>query len=145
MCQNRQSGYKFKFFGDDAVVASQLLNIVHFQDKNLMSAMVPEHRLHIHIKRLIQAGHKVGVVRQMETAALKKASSNKSGLFVRKLTDLYTLATWVDELEVEDSATGNWTGGSTGAVCCIVESSSKSNKGIDVRVLSQSFREDTLS
>ena len=35
------------------------------------SASIPMHRLHVHVKRLITAGHKVGVVRQIETAALK--------------------------------------------------------------------------
>jgi DNA mismatch repair protein MSH3 len=43
--------------------------------------------------RLVQAGYKVGVVSQMETAALKAASTTKSGPFRRELTDLYTKAT----------------------------------------------------
>lgn len=91
-----------------------------------MSAMIPEHRISIHIKRLLQAGHKVGIVRQVETAALKKAGANKSKLFERKLTELYTLATWVDDLDVEDQPAD------TGSICCLVESEQKS-KGTDVR------------
>ncbi len=60
--------------------------------------MIPVHRLHIHVKRLIQAGHKVGVVRQIETRALKAASKNAYTPFVRKLTALYTASTWIDDL-----------------------------------------------
>ena len=43
--------------------------------------------------RLVAAGHKVGVVKQMETAALKAASDRKSGPFSRELTSLYTRTT----------------------------------------------------
>jgi len=41
----------------------------------------------------------VGIVRQMETAALKKAGDNRNAPFTRKLTALYTRAT----LEVQHS------------------------------------------
>jgi hypothetical protein len=43
--------------------------------------------------RLISLGYKVGVVSQMETAALKKAGDNRNTPFVRELTNLYTAAT----------------------------------------------------
>ena len=43
--------------------------------------------------RLVAAGYKVGVVKQMETAALKAASDKKSGPFSRQLTGLYTRTT----------------------------------------------------
>ena len=43
--------------------------------------------------RLVAAGHKVGVVKQTETAALKAASDKKAGPFSRELTSLYTRAT----------------------------------------------------
>lgn len=55
-------------------------------NQNFYSAMIPVHRLDIHIKRLITAGHKVGVVRQKETAALKKAGDNRSAPFIRELS-----------------------------------------------------------
>lgn len=45
--------------------------------------------------RLVAAGYKVGVVKQMETAALKAAGDNKSGPFVRKLAGLYTRSTLI--------------------------------------------------
>ena len=34
-------------------------------DCSQFAAMVPVHRLHIHVRRLVAAGHKVGVVRQV--------------------------------------------------------------------------------
>ena len=45
--------------------------------------------------RLVAAGYKVGVVKQMETAALKAASEKKSGPFTRELTALYTKTTLI--------------------------------------------------
>lgn len=43
--------------------------------------------------------YQVGIVRQMETAALKKAGDNRNAPFTRELTALYTRAT----LEVQHS------------------------------------------
>ncbi|TKY89492.1 hypothetical protein EX895_002023 [Sporisorium graminicola] len=95
-------GYKLKFYGEDARIASKELNIMCFPERNLLTAMIPVHRLHIHVKRLIKAGHKVGVVRQIETRALKAASKNAYTPFVRKLTALYTASTWIDDLSSSD-------------------------------------------
>lgn len=67
----------------------------------MLTASIPTHRLNVHLKRLITAGLKVGVVRQAETAALKKVSDNRSAPFTRKLAALYTSATFIDELAVE--------------------------------------------
>ena len=61
--------------------------------------MIPVHRLHVHIRKLIAAGYKVGVVRQTETRALKAVSANKSQPFTRELTAMYTASTWIDDLE----------------------------------------------
>jgi hypothetical protein len=66
-----ECGYKYKFFGDDAVIASNVLHIFAHMDKNFMVASIPVQRLHVHMRRLVSAGHKVGVVKQMETANLK--------------------------------------------------------------------------
>jgi DNA mismatch repair protein MSH3 len=97
-------GYKFKFFGEDARTASKELGIVCIPGKfrydehpseahcyRFASASFPVHRLQVHVKRLVRANHKVGVVRQVETAALKAAGNNRNTPFVRKLTNLYTL------------------------------------------------------
>ena len=83
-------------------------------------------RVQVHIKRLLTAGYKVGLVKQAETAALKKVSSNRSGPFERTLSELYTLATFVDELGSSDTL-------ASGTVLCIVEQP-KGGKGTDEKV-----------
>ncbi|XP_043402215.1 DNA mismatch repair protein Msh3 isoform X5 [Chelonia mydas] len=92
-----ECGYKYRFFGEDAEIAAKELNIYCHQDHNFMTASIPTHRLFVHVRRLVAKGYKVGVVKQMETAALKAAGENKSSLFTRKLTALYTKSTLIGE------------------------------------------------
>lgn len=125
-------GYKFKFYGDDARVASRELNIACFMEKHLMTAMVPLHRLQLHIKKLVLAGHKVGVVRQTETRALKAASSNASKPFTRKMTELYTASTWVDDML--DSGQDGSNPASPRSLIAIVEKSEGGSSGAEERV-----------
>jgi DNA mismatch repair protein MSH3 len=141
-------GYKFRFFGEDARIAAKELGIVCIPGKfrfdehpseahidRFASASIPVHRLHVHVKRLITAGHKVGVVRQIETAALKAAGDNRNAPFVRKLTNLYTKGTYIDDIEGLEGpapAAGN-TSPATGYMLCITESNSK-GWGNDERV-----------
>ncbi|THH08198.1 hypothetical protein EW145_g2862 [Phellinidium pouzarii] len=44
----------------------------------------------------------VGIIGQMETAALKKVSENRNNPFDRALTNMYTAATYIDEVDSED-------------------------------------------
>ncbi|KAF9585396.1 Mismatch repair protein msh3 [Lunasporangiospora selenospora] len=106
-------GYKYRFFGTDAEIASKELGIAHFLDHNFYTASIPIHRLDVHVRRLVHAGHKVGVVKQMETAALKSAGDNKSAPFTRKLTNLYTKATFLESLDKDEEQFQN---GSSGAM-----------------------------
>ncbi|GAA5910183.1 mismatch repair protein MSH3 [Sporobolomyces salmoneus] len=123
-------GYKFKFFQEDAQTASKVLNIACFPQQHMLTASIPTHRLEIHTRRLLNAGHKVGIVRQLETAALKKVSDNRSKPFTRALTNLYTSATFVDELGVgDDSATGAGGGSRTATLMCLVEEKVGTGKG----------------
>uniref|UniRef100_A0A670XQI5 DNA mismatch repair protein MSH3 n=1 Tax=Pseudonaja textilis TaxID=8673 RepID=A0A670XQI5_PSETE len=92
-----ECGYKYRFFGDDAEIAAKELNICCNKNHNFMTASIPAHRLFVHVHRLVAKGYKVGVVKQMETAALKAIGENKSSLFTRKLTSLYTKATFLGE------------------------------------------------
>jgi DNA mismatch repair protein MSH3 len=105
-----ESGYKYCFFGKDAEVASKVLSIMAGMGKHFIQTSIPVHRLHVHARRLVQAGYKVGVVTQTETAALKKASTNKSGPFARALTSMYTKSTLVggdmDPLSSNDAGVG---------------------------------------
>ena len=91
------------------------------------SASIPVHRLHVHVKRLVDAGHKVGVVRQLETAALKAAGDNRNAPFTRKLTNVYTKGTYIDEVEGLDTLAAGSTAApsATGYLLCITESNSK--------------------
>ena len=133
-------GYKFKFFGEDARVAAKELSIVcipgkfrydeHVSEAHLdrfASASIPVHRLHVHVKRLVGAGHKVGVVRQLETAALKAAGDNRNTPFVRKLTNLYTKGTYIDDVESLETPTESPSGGvpATGYLVGITENNAK--------------------
>lgn len=69
--------------------------------------------------RLVTAGHKVGVVRQTETAALKAVGDNKSAPFERKLTNLYTKGTYIDDFNLDDELSA--IAPSTGYIMCLVE------------------------
>lgn len=133
-------GYKFKFFGEDSRVAAKELGIVCIPGKfrydehpseahldRFATASIPVHRLHVHVKRLVNAGHKVGVVRQLETAALKAAGDNRNTPFVRKLTNLYTKGTYIDDVDGLEapSATTSTTTTAAGYLLCITESNAK--------------------
>ncbi|KAK3329757.1 muts domain V-domain-containing protein [Apodospora peruviana] len=139
-------GYKFKFFGEDARIAAKELSIMCIPGKfrydehpseahldRFASASIPVHRLPVHAKRLVAAGHKVGVVRQIETAALKKAGDNRNAPFVRKLTNIYTKGTYIDEngeLDQPGEGTGSVSGG---YLLCLTESAGKGS-GTDEKV-----------
>ncbi|KAI0417556.1 muts domain V-domain-containing protein [Xylaria grammica] len=138
-------GYKFKFFGEDARVAAKDLSIVCIPGKfrydehpseahldRFASASIPVHRLHVHAKRLVAAGHKVGVVRQVETAALKKVGDNRNAPFTRKLTNVYTKGTYIDEVGELDQHT-DVSASAGGYLLCITETAAK-GWGTDERV-----------
>lgn len=130
-------GYKFRFFGEDARIAARELSIFCIPGKyrfdehpseahldRFASASIPVHRLHVHVKRLVSAGHKVGVVRQLETAALKAVGDNRNAPFVRKLTNLYTKGTYIDDIEgLEEDGRGSPApqSPSTGYLLCLTE------------------------
>jgi DNA mismatch repair protein MSH3 len=105
-----QVGYKYKFFCEDAVKVSKILNIMlvpgkinllnetvqDLQYSKLAYCSIPEPRLHIHLQRLLDNGLKVGVVDQVETSTIKNVDSGGSSLFKRKLTNVFTKATYVE-------------------------------------------------
>ncbi|GAB1298427.1 DNA mismatch repair protein [Apodemus speciosus] len=120
-----ECGYKYRFFGEDAealTIAARELNIYCHLDHNFMTASIPTHRLFVHVRRLVAKGYKVGVVKQTETAALKAIGDNKSSVFSRKLTALYTKATLIGE-GMDDSVNIDevMTDTSTNYLLCIYE------------------------
>ena len=133
-------GYKYRFFGEDARTAAKELSIFCIPGKfrydehpseahldRFASASIPVPRLHVHVKRLVSAGHKVGIVRQLETAALKAVGDNRNAPFTRQLTNLYTKGTYIDDIsELRDSIQSPNAGTSnTGYLLCITESRPK--------------------
>lgn len=86
-------GYRYRFFGEDAETAARILGIYSHVDHNFLTASIPTFRLNVHVRRLVGAGFKVGVVKQTETAAIKAHGLNKLGPFCRGLSALYTKAT----------------------------------------------------
>ncbi|KAG8828576.1 Mismatch repair protein msh3 [Serendipita sp. 399] len=112
-------GYKYRFFGEDARIASKALGIACFMNRNFLTASIPVHRKMIHTKKLLSLGHRVGIVGQTETAALKKVGENKSGPFTRQVTELYTATTFVDEMESLDNDEMSYR--STAALMCLSE------------------------
>ena len=142
-------GYKFKFLGEDARAAARVLGIVcipgklrydeHASEAHLdrfASASIPVPRLPVHVKRLVAAGHKVGVVRQMETAALKKAGDNRNAPFVRQLTNIYTKGTYIEEDELGTTAKDKDAAAapaSSGYLLCLTESAA-GGAGADEKV-----------
>lgn len=108
-------GYKYRFFGDDALIAAKELNIVAYFDHTMYTASIPTHRLGVHTRRLVQCGYKIGIIQQMETAALKASGSNKAGPFERKLTKIYTRGTFIEEFG-NSGGEGSDSGGGPGYI-----------------------------
>ncbi|QLG73515.1 hypothetical protein HG535_0F00250 [Zygotorulaspora mrakii] len=103
-------GYKYKCFAQDAVIASQILQIkliagkLTFDNSNPQDeefrqfayCSFPDTRLNVHLERLVHHDLKVGVVEQSETTAIKKYSKdkNKSNVFQRNVTNTFSKATY---------------------------------------------------
>jgi DNA mismatch repair protein MSH3 len=82
----------------------------------------------------------VGIVRQIETAALKKAGDNRNTPFIRKLTNIYTKGTYVDDVDGLGHPTDAPAGGApaTGYLLCITEAKAKgwgTDEKVDVGIL----------
>lgn len=101
-----ECGYKYRLFDDHATLASKILRIFAYFDHNFMTASFPVVRMPYHVRRLVQAGHKVGIVRQSETAALKKVGDKPSKLFERKLCEVYSKGTIVADGRLNDAESG---------------------------------------
>ncbi|KAJ6227740.1 DNA mismatch repair protein msh3 [Anaeramoeba flamelloides] len=89
-----QSGYRYLLFDHDAVVVSKILNIQAYKSNNLLNCCIPVQRIYVHIQRVVEQGYKVGVIKQVESAAEHEFSDNKGKLIKRDLTEVYTKATF---------------------------------------------------
>lgn len=100
-----------------------------------MTASVPTFRLNVHVKRLVYAGYKVGVVKQTETAAIKAHGVNRLGPFCRGLSALYTKATLEAAEEVGGVEEG--CGRESNFMVCVVEKENVNvsfENGFDVKI-----------
>lgn len=111
-------GYKYRLFASDAVVAAALLDMYLNPSGNFVSCSFPVHRLSIHLRRVVAAGHKAGVVNQTETAATKKHNKS-SGTFERRLTEVVTAATMQDDAGEGGGAAAS--AGETRYVVCVAD------------------------
>lgn len=131
-------GYKYRFFGEDAEIAAKVLGIYAHMDHNFMTASVPTFRLNVHMRRLVSAGYKVGVVKQTETAAIKAHGPGRIGPFGRGLSALYTKATLEAAEDMGGSEDG--CGGESNYLVCFVDdnvgknSSNNYSDGFDVKI-----------
>lgn len=114
-------GYRYRMFGEDAETAARVLGIFAYNDHNFMTASVPSFRLHVHVRRLVEAGYKVGVVHQTETAAIKAHGGNKVGPFTRGLSALYSRATLEAAADLGGGEPSTERGSSSNYLMCIAE------------------------
>lgn len=135
-----ETGYKHKVFGMDAKIVSQELGIFLKAGKLTLDENDPQDakyldyayttflstRLNINIERLVEKGHKVGVVEQMETAAIKAHGKNKSAPFERKLTHVYTKGTMLDLFETRHQQ-GRFDNQKAGYLMAITQGTSSSS------------------
>lgn len=107
-----QVGYKYKFWGKDAEIVAKIINVMllkHETDERFNYCSIPDNRLHVHLKRLLSMGYKVGVIKQTQLTMSKtfEPEGGKKGLFERKLTGVYTKATYMnEELELNSNNYG---------------------------------------
>ena len=94
------TGYRYRFFGQDAEKAAKILDIIAHPDSvgsGLLglTASVPTFQgPKNYVRKLVLHGEKVGIVSQTETSAEKKvnsSSNSSSGPFSRDLTEVYTI------------------------------------------------------
>ena len=84
-------------------ISSQLLvateTHIKYKKNNFLSCSFPLHRLHIHVKKLVSHGCKVGIVRQKESTALKAMGDSKHTPFKRELEIVFTKATFIEDYD----------------------------------------------
>ena len=119
-----QIGYKYKAFGEDARKCASLLNIMFIdggdggrRSSEFSYCSFPDFKLHINLMRILECGHKVGIVKQAESSIVKSIekedkrgdkpksknpdADSPSGVMKREVTAVYTKGTYMgDELEV---------------------------------------------
>lgn len=82
----------YELFGDDAVSISKQLHLtLTSRDKQLPMAGFPHHALEVHLRKLIELGHRVAICEQMEDPAQAK------GIVKREVVRVVTPGTLTEE------------------------------------------------
>ncbi len=103
----------YELFADDAIIASQILNITLTQrrsskkEKGLPMCGVPHHAAEGYIAKLIQAGHKVALCDQMESPAEAKKREGSGALVRRDVVRMFTGGTLTEDTLL-DAAQSNY-------------------------------------
>lgn len=153
-----QVGYKYKFYGEDAAIVSKIINVMlikHETDDRFNYCSIPDNRLHVHLKRLLSVGYKVGVIKQTQLTMSKTFddTGKSKGLFERELTGVYTKATYMnEELELNSNNYGynNFDDVSENGeyMCCIKEKDLSISmimiRPITGEIVMDSFRDNEL-
>ncbi|RLV90652.1 DNA mismatch repair protein MSH3 [Spathaspora sp. JA1] len=94
-----QVGYKYKVYGPHAEIVSRILNIMYITKDNprFSYCSFPDLKLHINIQRIISHGHKIGVVKQQESAIVRTIEKKGSDLMKREVTGVYTKGTYLSD------------------------------------------------
>lgn len=89
----------YEAFFDDAVVVSEVLNIVLTKRQDAPMAGIPHHALDNYLKKLVESGYKVAICDQMEDPSTAK------GIVRREVTRVVTPGTIIEEelLTVENN------------------------------------------
>lgn len=120
-----QIGYKYKLFGEDAKIGAKILNIMFIPDdkEQFSYCSFPDFKLHINLKRILNHGHKVGVIKQMESSIAQAVGKlSRSDVMKRQLTGVYTRGTYMSD-EFVYNLTNSYSGDSKpDYIICIYES-----------------------
>ncbi|RLN54397.1 hypothetical protein BBJ28_00013029, partial [Nothophytophthora sp. Chile5] len=73
-----ECGYRMRLFAEDAEHAAAVLGIRAQRHRAFLEASIPVHRTLFHARRLVNAGFKVGVVKQVDSAAMRTVSESRS-------------------------------------------------------------------
>lgn len=96
-----QVGYKYKLYGEDAKAGSEILNIMYVEDKKndiFSYCSFPIFKLHINLKRLLNFGYKIGVVKQVESAIIKSVEkTTNADVMRREIEGIYTKGTYMND------------------------------------------------
>ncbi|TMW63695.1 hypothetical protein Poli38472_002636 [Pythium oligandrum] len=102
-----ECGYRMRIFDEDAAIAARVLGIRANRHRHSLQTSVPVHRTHFHTTRLVQAGYKVGIVKQLMSVAMRAQSQSTQQQrqpLERDVVEIYTRATIPESDEESESS-----------------------------------------